>query len=433
MRRRLPCRLAHCWPALALASSVVTAPASLAQQALAPIVRWSGWARCDLDVSGAGYEDRQSHLWVLGGAPPASQGAMLVHEATWNVVGRGSSQRHDPRQSLASNWKTQVKAMRAPIAVVVRASDGRVLIRGWHAQLRAPGAVSVTQEITANGVAQPSTALRFDAFEWSFPTIESDSTATLISGASTPAVTGPIGPMQPAGASATALCSWEFARGAGTSSALAQGRSAAATTTAAGRTATRQAVRPASAGAPESAVTQPQSIATNATTTLVYQRPPSTPTTAAVCRVEGCPPPRPLTVEERLAQLDEWFAEQMDTIVRSLGELMRGNAKSVRGTAQTPVRGVRGIAIDASTGIEGSSSPRFVAQLSAPCSLMAADLDERFTLAMMSLGTEYALIRPLLLPEQLTMVDKREAAQLAAASVLRDKAINEALKICEQR
>lgn len=210
------CRSPAGFLAAAVAVSMATSAAAAAQSGTSPTpgnTEWNGWARCDLAVSGAGYTDRQSHLWIIPPAPPSVQGAIRVHAATWSVVGAGSLQRSQGAQTLNAQWKTEAQGVSAPIAFTVRASDGRLLIKSWHPQLRVKGAVSGSQQVTLDGKAQPPVTIGLEAFEWSFPSLEQAATATQISGSSAPPVTGSVAPMQPAGAQATASCSWQLARG----------------------------------------------------------------------------------------------------------------------------------------------------------------------------------------------------------------------------
>jgi hypothetical protein len=103
--------------------------------------------------------------------------------------------------------------MNAPIAAFVRASDGRLFIKAWHSQLRAPNGVTGTQQLTVDGVPQAAGQIGVEAFEWTFPTVEDVRISTSISGSNSAATTGSVGPMQPAGTHGTASCTWQFAQG----------------------------------------------------------------------------------------------------------------------------------------------------------------------------------------------------------------------------
>src|SRR5687767_1910146 len=113
---------------IASISSLAAIPLA-AQQS--PTLGWAGWARCEVVVQGAGYRDQQTHTWTMSGAP-AVEGAFRVYPATWTVAGGGSLQRTAGTQTLTAQWATNVPATNAPLAVFVRASDGRMFIQARH-------------------------------------------------------------------------------------------------------------------------------------------------------------------------------------------------------------------------------------------------------------------------------------------------------------
>jgi len=181
-------------------------------QRTAPIQPWSGSARCEIAVQGPGYSEQQTHTWTLLGGAPTRQGAMQIQAATWSVTGKGSLEKTEGQQSLKAQWTTNVQGMSAPIAVLIRASDGKRLIRSWHAQLRGGGAVSGSQQLTIDGKPQTPATISLEAFEWAFPVIQMPATQTTNSGSNSSKVTGRVGPMQPAGSQATASCAWSFGK-----------------------------------------------------------------------------------------------------------------------------------------------------------------------------------------------------------------------------
>jgi hypothetical protein len=179
----------------------------------APLQPWSGSARCEIAVQGPGYSEQQTHSWILLGSPPTKQGAMQIQAATWSVTGKGSLERTQGQQTPKAQWTTNVPGMSAPIAVLIRASDGKRIIKPWHAQLRGRGAVSGSQQLTIDGKPQTPATISLEAFEWAFPVIQVSFTQTTVSGSNSPKVTGSVGPMQPAGSHATASCTWSFGKG----------------------------------------------------------------------------------------------------------------------------------------------------------------------------------------------------------------------------
>jgi hypothetical protein len=189
----------------------------LADQASAQVqsslLGWTGWARCEVTVRGTGYSDQQTHTWTLGSGTPTVEGAFRVYPATWTVVGSGSLQRSQGSQSLSVRWATNGTSASAPLAVFVRASDGRMFIQARHAQLRAAGAIQGYQQQTIDGKALTPGGVSAEAFEWSFPQIEVPPNSNSASGSTTVPVNGSVGLMQPGGSQATASCTWQFGQG----------------------------------------------------------------------------------------------------------------------------------------------------------------------------------------------------------------------------
>ncbi len=208
------------WLALAMTFSIGAVFVAAARGTAPAQPSWSGWARCQISVSGQGYTDQQTHTWMLNGGTPTVTGAFRVYPATWSVVGGGSLQRTQGNQTLTAQWATTAENLSAPLAVFVRASDGRMFIQARHAQVRSPRSVNGYQQLTIDGKPQFPGNIAAEAFEWSFPVVEvsrpkpgANATAN---GSSTPLVNGKVGIMQPAGTQATASCNWQFGEGTAT-------------------------------------------------------------------------------------------------------------------------------------------------------------------------------------------------------------------------
>lgn len=203
--------------ALALTLSIATVDPTAAQQS-APQSPWAGWARCQIDVTGPGYTDQQTHTWTITSGTPTVAGAFRVYQGTWSVVGGGSLQRAQGNQTLVARWSRNTPAMSAPIAEFVRASDRRMFIQARHAQLRGAGGIQGYQQLTIDGKPQKPGAIGAEAFEWAFPDVvvsRPNPSANLVAnGSSTSAVKGSVGFMQPAGSQGTAACTWQFSQGA---------------------------------------------------------------------------------------------------------------------------------------------------------------------------------------------------------------------------
>jgi len=198
-------------------SLLVLTCSSVAQQSTTQ-EPWGGWARCEINVSGQGYSDKQTHTWMINGTASMVSGAFRVYPATWSVVGSGSVQKTQGTQTLVAQWATNAQNLSAPLAVFVRASDGRMFIQARHAQERSPRSVNGYQQVTIDGKPQKPASIAAEAFEWAFPVVEVSrptAGATLVAnGSSTPLVNGKVGLMQPAGTQGTAACTWQFGQGA---------------------------------------------------------------------------------------------------------------------------------------------------------------------------------------------------------------------------
>ena len=201
----------------ALILSIALVSLAAAQQSAASPGAWSGWARCQINVSGQGYSAQQTHTWMIRGGAPRVEGAFRVYPATWSVVGGGSLHRTQGNQTLTAQWATTAQNLSAPLAVFVRASDGRMFIQARHTQVRAPGSVNGYQQQTIDGNVRMPGAIAAEAFEWAFPVVEvsrpKGSPNAIANGSSTPFVNGKVGHMQPVGTQATASCTWQFGQG----------------------------------------------------------------------------------------------------------------------------------------------------------------------------------------------------------------------------
>ena len=154
---------------------------------------WAGWARCQIEVQGPGYSEQAVHTWTMTGSTPTVEGAFRVYPGTWSVVGRGGLQRTEGRQTLIAQWAINGVSASAPLAVFVRASDGRMFIQARHAQQRSAGAITGYQQQIIDSMPQPPIQISRAAFEWAFPTVDVGNTNTTINGSSAPGVNGSVG------------------------------------------------------------------------------------------------------------------------------------------------------------------------------------------------------------------------------------------------
>ncbi len=222
MRRRFEFRsvksplLAHALILVALLCVGVTGPVF----SQAPPI-WSGQAQCQLNMQGSDYVHQETQTWTITGASTSAPRTMPVFPGTWSVAGQGTTQRSVGPQSLAAQWTTKVPATSAPIAVFVRASDNRLIIKLWHSQLRLEGAISGARQVVSASVPPTQYPIELAAFEWPFPPIEDVATSTTVSGSSNVTIPGTLLPLQSPGNNGTANCTWQFRKGAASPAPLA--------------------------------------------------------------------------------------------------------------------------------------------------------------------------------------------------------------------
>lgn len=175
---------------------------------------WSGQVQCQLTDQDQTYSRQELQTWLITGAAPTMQGAISVYPATWSVTGQGALQRAQGTQITNIQWTANVPPMQASIAIFVRGSDNRLIIKPWHSQQRMDNALNGMRQIVANGVAQQPTNFSKSVWEWQFPRIEDSPTNTNVTGSTqSQAESGDAellhhyGSMPPA-----ATCRWQFTK-----------------------------------------------------------------------------------------------------------------------------------------------------------------------------------------------------------------------------
>ena len=199
-----------CLSYLAVLGALAIRPtrAQSAQEAL-----WAGQVQCQLNTKSDGYAHREIQTWTMTG-PPRRQGAMAIYSGTWSAEGEGATLQTQGIQRIAARWSSHVAPMSAPIAILIRASDNRLIIKSWHLPMSVPAALSTVREVSAGNASPTQTNLASSAGEWPFPVVEDDAASTHIRGSGTVIVTGNLLPMQTASAKGTADCQWQFSKGA---------------------------------------------------------------------------------------------------------------------------------------------------------------------------------------------------------------------------
>ena len=165
---------------------------------------WTGTVQCQLNVQTNDYSHQEVQTWTVTGSP--IDDTKTVYPATWSVSGQGGLQRAQGGQVLAGRWNSNVPGMNARLRIFVRASDGRLVIKGIHSPLVAPGATNVVRQVGAS-----QTHVVYAAGEWVLPIIEDFGSSTNVSGTGTTVVAPTSMPMQ-SGTSGTATCNWNFSK-----------------------------------------------------------------------------------------------------------------------------------------------------------------------------------------------------------------------------
>lgn len=208
-KKVIPAVRLFCWTILFATLSTIVTRHATAQ------ANWSGQVQCQLDDQDQNYSRHEVQTWTLAGGGPLSADGMPVYEATWSVTGQGALQRVQGGQTTNIQWTTNVPPTRATIAIFVRGSDNRLIIKPWHSQERMDYALNGMRQIVVNGVAQQPTNFSKSVWEWQFPRIEDSPTNTNVSGSTqSQAEAGDAellhhyGGLPPA-----ATCRWQFTKG----------------------------------------------------------------------------------------------------------------------------------------------------------------------------------------------------------------------------
>jgi hypothetical protein len=169
---------------------------------------WSGQIQCQLDVQQQGYARHEVQTWTLTSSMPVSKnGDMQIYSATWTATGQGGFQRALDQRSSLAQWNINVPPANATIAMFIRRSDGRFIIRIWQRPAPSYTGIIATRQIA--GQAQGATKINSAVHEWTLPWIEAKPGATASGKMSVPAES--LGAdLTPPGTLPTAECTWQF-------------------------------------------------------------------------------------------------------------------------------------------------------------------------------------------------------------------------------
>ena len=169
---------------------------------------WSGWARCEIDVRGPGYSNRETHTWLVTNASPAMPGS-----GSWSAVGSGTLNQGNPAQtSQHGEWSIGASvANGARYGVIV--NPGTLEIRPLHAQLRQSNGINGYVQQTIGNSPRTPTTISATEYEWGFPLVRGPIGHPTLTGTSTDNPNIGWGTMQASGSAIIARCSWSLADG----------------------------------------------------------------------------------------------------------------------------------------------------------------------------------------------------------------------------
>jgi hypothetical protein len=161
-------------------------------------VKWSGWAICDIRVTGPSYGNSEVHVWVVKDAEPGT-----AKTGNWTVTGSGQ---WSPAQQL-SRWNISSGVSTSQSTdFLVSVSGGQVSI----ARTSNPSSVIAGYTISIPGGELSKILAQRD--QWAFPTVTGSSTMTQLTGSYGPVThLGPAwGLLRPSGSTTEASCGWLF-------------------------------------------------------------------------------------------------------------------------------------------------------------------------------------------------------------------------------
>ena len=168
---------------------------------------WSGQVQCVLSIRAAGYQDEQTHTWVLSGAPNA-RNDFRDYPVAWTVTGSGNRTSPSLRAAAAvgDSWTRNATAKSAVTLFVPL---------GTNTLRVSPGQPGQRATKAAGAVQSTGAAVGADADEWIFAPIDIPAPGQNSTG-SRPAQTRTdlVGWRQPAGTPVVETCSWNLAKGA---------------------------------------------------------------------------------------------------------------------------------------------------------------------------------------------------------------------------
>lgn len=174
-----------------------------------PVDGWSGQVQCQIASRGLGYEDDQTHTWVLSGAPGV-RNDFRDYPATWTVSGSGRRTPVAARVSapgVGESWAYAGSSPSASITLWVPLGTGTIRIAGGQRAVTATNGIKGT---TATA------AFAANVAEWRFQYIDiaNGAARTTLSDSRTQSRGDLAGWRPPPGTTVTEACSWKLTKSA---------------------------------------------------------------------------------------------------------------------------------------------------------------------------------------------------------------------------
>lgn len=181
-----------------------------ASSGMAQAASWNGWARCRVEITGTGYNNIETHTWMVSNV--RSNSPTDYGPGNWTQVGSGTANRGNSAQSEHVEWA--INSSSADGRFVVQVNNGMATIRPVHAQLTQAHGITGYGQLTIAGSGPQRPAL-IDGTQWEypFPVVTGNATGTTLQGTSSLPVNGAWGYQQASGSNAVANCEWNFANG----------------------------------------------------------------------------------------------------------------------------------------------------------------------------------------------------------------------------
>jgi len=190
---------------------------ALAQTSTTPADGWSGQVQCAIAVRGVGYQDDQTHTWVVSG-PPIARNDFRDYPATWTVTGGGSRTPLSTRATAAGagdTWTRTGSDASAEVRLFVPVLSNNLRLAAGQRTVKAIG-----------GLRGTGGSMLADVDEWRFQFIDAPggATQTSLRGSRAPQTrTDLVGWRQPPGATVTETCTWDLTKGTAASQSSSQG------------------------------------------------------------------------------------------------------------------------------------------------------------------------------------------------------------------